>query len=237
MQLGNQRATQSTVHRSNHVHATDTSTTACDECNNLTQQYDSEEPDSVPLLTVRVVKSASHLAMVNKNDSTLRKKSSAEVNTVSSERFGVSPSVNGVTVNMDIDTCAEASIVSSAVWDALNRPVLKPAPRLRAYGGGEVAALGQCLVNVEYEGQRRRLPLVFVKSARERGLFGIPWINAFNAVKVNEVEEEFRLGAILSEFADVFEPATGCIKGHRGHLYLKPEPRFKMNKPRPVPFA
>ena len=102
---------------------------------------------------------------------------------------------------------------------------------------GEVAALDQCLVNVEYEGQRRRLPIVFVKSSRKRGLFGIPWINSFDAVKVNKIGEDNRLDAILMEFAEVFAPATGCIKGHRGHFYLKPESLFKMNKPRPVPFA
>ena len=42
---------------------------------------------------------------------------------------------------------------------------------------------------------------------------------------------------LLKEFNDVFEPPTGCMKKYVGHLYFKPDAVFKMNKPRPVPYA
>ena len=53
-----------------------------------------------------------------------------------------------------LDTCAEASIASHSLWHRLGEPALKTPPKLRAYGGGEVPALGQCDVDVQYEGKR-----------------------------------------------------------------------------------
>ena len=151
--------------------------------------------------------------------------------------YVVKPIVNGVAVVMDLDTCAEVTIVSSDVYDQLRRPTLEPAPKLRAYGGAEIPTLGQAVVNVEYKGQRKQLPLVFVTSPQERGLFGRPWIEAFNAVSVNTVGAESRLSSLLQEFADVFETTTGCIKEHKAHLHFKPNAQFRINKPRPVPYA
>ena len=154
-----------------------------------------------------------------------------------SKPFNVEVSINGVPVTMALDTCADTSIASSALWRQLGEPALTSAPVIRAYGGAAVRALGQCDVDVVYEGQGKNLPLVFVESARERGLFGLPWIDAFKAVRVNNVDAEDRLAALLNEFADVFEPSTGSIKSHTAHLYFKPGAVFKMNKARPVPFA
>ena len=153
------------------------------------------------------------------------------------KQFVVAVLVNGVPVNMDLDACAEASIALRELWEQLRRPRLRTAPRLRAYGGSEVPALGECDVDVEYKGQRLRLPLGFVNSTRERGLFGVPWISAFEAVTVNAIDSEERLSELLREFADVYEPSTGCIKGYTGHLYFKEGAPFKINKARSVPYA
>ena len=153
------------------------------------------------------------------------------------KQFVVALQVNGVPVHMDIDTCAEASIGSRELWEQLRRPRLRPAPRLRAYGGAEVPALGECDVDVDYKGRNLRLPLVFVNSSRERGLFGVPWISAFEAVTINAINSEERLSELLREFIDVFESSTGCIKGYTGHLYFKEGAQFKINKARPLPYA
>ena len=82
--------------------------------------------------------------------------SARQVNAV--KQFVVAVQVNGVPVNMDLDTCAEGSIASRELWERLRRPRLRTAPRLRAYGGSEVPALGECDVEVEYKGRRLRLP-------------------------------------------------------------------------------
>ena len=156
------------------------------------------------------------------------------------ERFAVTPTVNGVPVEMDLDTGAEASIAFREVWEQLSRPKLHAAPRLRAFGGTEVATIGQCLVEVGYKGRSLQLPLVFVQSTKGHGLFGAPWIRAFEAVTVNAVNnDDAQLSALLHEFSDVIEDRdeVGCIKGHRAHLYFKPDTEFRINKARPVPYA
>lgn len=68
-----------------------------------------------------------------------------------SKQFNLKVSVNGVPVTMALDTCADTSIASSAFWRQLGEPALSSAPTIRAYGGAEVPALGQCVVDVVYE--------------------------------------------------------------------------------------
>lgn len=154
-----------------------------------------------------------------------------------SKQFNVDVSVNGIPVMLALDTCADTSIASSALWRLLGIPALSSAPSIRAYGGAAVPALGQCDVDVAYKIEHKRLPLVFVQSSSERGLFGIPWIDALNVVNVNNVDADDRLTALVNEFSDVFEPSTGSIRGHVAHLHFKPGAVFKINKARPVPFA
>ena len=48
--------------------------------------------------------------------------------------YHVTTIVNGKPVVMDLDTCAEITIVSPEVYNQLGRPRLETAPRLRAYG-------------------------------------------------------------------------------------------------------
>ena len=153
------------------------------------------------------------------------------------QQFSVKVTVNGMKVEMALDTCADASIASSSVWRQLGKPALSPAPTIRAYGGATVPALGQCNVDVCYEGRHKRLPLVIVESQNARALFGVPWIEAFNAVRVNNIDADDRLASLLKEFEDVFAPTSGSIKGHVAHLHFKPDSVFKMNKARPVPYA
>ena len=185
-----------------------------------------EDSDSVTIHTVHVP--ANRVSLYNN--------CCAQVNTVQSKQFDVTATINCVPVRLALETCAVASIATSSLRHRFGQMLSSPL-KLHAYGGGEVPALGQCDVEIEYEGQRRKLPLIFVEFPNKRGLFGLPWINAFKAVTVNNVDTNTSLTAMLNEFNDVFEPLTGLMKGHVGHLYLKPDAVFKMNKLRPVPYA
>lgn len=75
---------------------------------------------------------------------------------------------------MAFDTCAKASIASSDLWRQIGKPPLSRAPTIRAYIGAAVSALCQCLVDVVYRRQQKRLALVFFEYTRERGLYGVP---------------------------------------------------------------
>jgi hypothetical protein len=91
---------------------------------------------------------------------------------------------------------------------------------------------------VEFKGQRLKLPLVFVTSPRKRGWFVRQLIEAFDAVSVNTVGANSRLNSLLQEFADVFDsPTTGFIRDHKANVHFKPDAQFRINKPRPVPYA
>lgn len=130
----------------------------------------------------------------------------------SKSTFVVTLTVNIEPVTIEVYTCAEVTIASSTVYNLLWRLLLSLVlPQLRAYGETNSATLGQCRVNVDYNGQHQQLSNVFVLSPTERGLFGRPWINAFNAVTVNSVAAMPELSELLIEFRDVFKPSTGFI--------------------------
>lgn len=86
------------------------------------------------------------------------------------------------------------------------------------------------MVDVDYEGQHKQLQLMFVESLRVRALLGVPWIDAFNAVRIKDIDVNNQIKALLREFDFVFDPSTGCIKRHVAHLNFKPGTMFKMNK-------
>lgn len=139
---------------------------------------------------------------------------------------------------MELDTGAEASVVSKNFWELLGRPKLRAAPRLRAYGGKELPRLGMCDVEVVYRGEQTQLPLIFLDIMEVIPLFGKPWITAFNAVSINVLSVLPNLDKLLREHADLFDTSTvGTIKNYTAHLHFKEGAQFRLNKPRPVALA
>lgn len=145
--------------------------------------------------------------------------------------------VNSAKVELALDMCSEASMASSSLWRQLSHTKLLSPPKILAYRVAEVSALGQFLEDVGYAGYNKKQPLVFVESPRVLPLFRVPWIDTYYAVRVNNIDADDRLAALLKKFEDVFEQSSGSIKGYFAHQQFKPSAAFKINKASPVPFS
>ena len=73
--------------------------------------------------------------------------------------------VNGVPLEMEIDTGAAVSIVSEATWvEKLNKPTLKPCPLvLKGYPDNELHIMGCCDVQVQARETIKQLELIVCK--------------------------------------------------------------------------
>ena len=107
------------------------------------------------------------------SDATVKGVSTPRVLTVSSQ-FNIEVMINGILLKMKLDTGAEASVAPKKFWFQLGCPNLHSASRLRAYGGSKLPVLGQCDVNVQFNGRDKQLQLVILDSDCAAPLFWMP---------------------------------------------------------------
>ena len=95
------------------------------------------------------------------------------------DKFMVTPTVNGIPLQMEIDTGASVSIITQPVYQKNFASVkLRPAPKtLRTYTGEVVKTLGIMAANVKIHGQRRRLHM-YVTENGQNSLMGRDWLRS-----------------------------------------------------------
>jgi hypothetical protein len=101
-----------------------------------------------------------------------------------------------------------------------------------------VDVLGQIHVNVEYEGQSKKLPLVITKGNKV-SLFGRNWIEyiQLNWKEIFSVKMTRSLKDVLDRYQQVFKGDYGEIKDFVAHVNLKENSTPIFHKARPVPYA
>ena len=93
-------------------------------------------------------------------------------------------------------------------------------------------------MEVRLRGQLRQLPIVFLEDEEAVPLFGLPWIRAFDAVRIQSVSSAPGLLKSLKQYDELFDASTiGTVRGYKAHLYFKPDAQFRINKRRPLPLA
>ena len=153
-------------------------------------------------------------------------------------------SVNGQTLEMEIDTGASLSVISEKTYNNLvskNRatPLEKSGTVLRTYTGEEVKPKGSCTVDVCYEGGKYSLPLVVVK---EEGpaLLGRNWLEEIkiNWPRIKQLtSHDKRLEEILQKHAPLFGEGLGALQGTKARIHVDPTATPMFHKARPVPYA
>ena len=153
-------------------------------------------------------------------------------------------SVNGIPLEMEIDTGAAVSIVSEATWEQkLNKPTLKPCSLvLKGYPDNPLEIMGCSDVQVQDGKTTKQLELIVCKG-NSLSLLGRNWLEeirlnwpeiAFtNGVKTSQSE----LDKILDKYKDVFTAKLGHGKGVKAKLYVKENSIPKFHRTRPVPLA
>lgn len=148
--------------------------------------------------------------------------------------------LDGVHIDMELDTGATISLISEAtfqqLWGGAAGPTIRPSDVvLCGYSGDKVDVVGVTEVTAVYEGQQVNVSLVVVKG-NGPSLFGRNWLEKFkvNWHQVKVVRES--LQEVLSRHNALFAEGLGCFKGDPVKLHVKQEAIPKFCKPRPVPF-
>ena len=147
--------------------------------------------------------------------------------------------LDGKPLRMEVDTGAAVSLVSEKTYQSLfPERCLQPSKVcLRTYSGESLKVIGQVEVEVCYEQQRVKLPLLVVKGEGP-SLFGRDWLTkicldwrAINAVKCRT------LTSVLESYSSVIEPGLGTLQGYEAKIYVDPAAQPKYCKARSVPYA
>lgn len=153
----------------------------------------------------------------------------------------VTVKVNDQNMNMEVDTGASISLISENTYNKWSTPpTLQECDTiLSTYTGENIVVLGSVNVTVDYNKQRKFLPLVVVKGEGPT-LLGRNWLSHIR-LKWNEIKQVHqpssdKLQAILSEYSDVFRDELGTLQGTTAKIHVDDKVRPKFFKPRPLPY-
>ena len=160
---------------------------------------------------------------------------------------------------MEFNTSASVSIVSEEIWHGkLHSPALRRCKmELKAYSGHRLYIMGEADVNVQVNGQQKRLSFVV---ARDGGppIFGRNWLMEITmAWKVLENKFTCRaqgcdnsivallasknngvsLDGLLRTYTGICQESLGKMSGIVAKIHMKQGARPEIFKPRPVPYA
>lgn len=158
----------------------------------------------------------------------------------SNSPYMVTVSLDGNPQYLEIDTGACITIMSEDTFKELlpQKKLAKSKARLSTYSGERLKAKGECNVTVEYQSQKKTLPLVVVEG-RGPNLLGRNWLSEIRLdwKAINMVKSESALAIVLDKYPEVFREELGTLKGHKAKIYVDPDATPKYCKARPVPYA
>ena len=129
--------------------------------------------------------------------------------------------INGVQVNMQHDTGASCTILSSALWREIGSPDLSVSNRkLSSYDNRGFNVLGECKLTVVREGVPTPINVQIVDSSRKYGLFGR------DILKLSHIGS----AEVSAEFLPVVKGVVATMK-----LKQNAEPKFCNARPVPLP--
>ena len=150
--------------------------------------------------------------------------------------------INGVAVQMEMDTGAGYSVVTQTTYQTIAQQKsinsLEPSDlRLRPYSGDNI---GQVPVVARY-GQQERELYVQVVAGNGPDLMGRDWLSELKVTlkigEVNTVEGGNSLQTVLERHSAVFEKGLGCLKGMTVKLNVDDNATPKFYKARTAPLA
>ena len=163
------------------------------------------------------------------------------VSSGSSKPILVPVTLDGVHMEMELDTGASVSLVSEETFRQLQEKgaTLSPSQaKLCTYTGQAIEIAGLAEVRVEHNDQSTTLPL-FVTQGKGPSLLGRNWLDTLrlNWKKIFMVQNENTLQDVLGRYPDVFQEELGTVKGVTAKIHVDPTATPKFCKARSVPFA
>ena len=131
---------------------------------------------------------------------------------------------------MELDTGATVSLISSKTFQQLfpGVTVQPTATQLHSFSGDVISVLGQVEVEVIYNNQSVKLPIVVV-SGEGPSLFGRDWMMKIklNWKEIYTVAKDDKLAELLKAHSTLFEPGLGTLNDYKAKIYV--DPNVKQN--------
>ena len=152
--------------------------------------------------------------------------------------YKVTVLVNGVNVTMEIDTGASTTVVDEKTFHtlSLNKAVNTA---LRTYTGEMIPVVGECELEVEYDGFKGLLPAVVIRGDGPC-LIGRNWLqhislNWSEIFHLSAMDKD--LNEMLETHASIFQGGLGKVAGVKAKIYVDSTERPRFLKSRPVAYA
>ena len=158
--------------------------------------------------------------------------------------YKVTVLINGVNVSMEIDTGASTSVINEKTFHTLSQSgkVLKlnsVSTVLRTYTGEVIPIVGECEVEVEYNGFKGNLVAVVI-SGEGPCLLGRNWLQHISldwSAIFNLTTMDKELNAILEAHSTVFQEGLGKVEGVKAKIYINSSEKPRFFKARPVAYT
>ncbi|XP_021378372.1 uncharacterized protein K02A2.6-like [Mizuhopecten yessoensis] len=167
------------------------------------------------------------------------------VSSSNKEPYTVTLSVNGIPLQMEIDTGASKTVVGEPAFERLtkcDKVTLKPSnTKLKTYTGEMVPVLGRFEVPVNYGKFDGVLQAEVVKGDNPC-LLGRDWLQHiqldWNEIfSISHDSDNSIIDEIVSKHPSVFEPGLSKVRGTKAKIYVDPQEKPLYFKARPTPYA
>ncbi|XP_039450654.1 uncharacterized protein K02A2.6-like [Culex pipiens pallens] len=176
-----------------------------------------------------------------------RSSKSVTVGSIQQGRRYTTVGINGVPVELQLDSGSDITILSYQNWEKAGRPpTVPPDCSARAASGdklnisgmfsatisiGGVHKQGKCYVS----GPQLNLNVLGADAMDKFGLWDVPLSSICNLVA--SADEDADVAELKSRFADVFSDRAGVCKKTQVHLDLKPDAKPVFRQKRPVAYS
>ena len=150
--------------------------------------------------------------------------------------------INGVGVEMEIDTGASITIMSEdtyrKLWPNINESLRPTHVKLETYTGQQIRVKGSKMVQVQYGDQSKKLSLVVVSGSGPTQL-GRDWLKEIRLDwrVICKVEYHKSLEEVLKRHEEVFREELGTYTGDQVKILVDTKECPRYCKARTVPFA
>lgn len=167
------------------------------------------------------------------------------------KRKFVQVKINGKNVKLQLDTGSDISIINTATWIKIGRPLLKKTEKVaRGISGRKLHFQGEFSCNISFVGKTLKSKVYVLQNASN--LFGTDWIILFNLWELpinsfcnrvnvssrckNRVTENF-VKDLKIKFPQVFSEGLGCCKKAKAKFEVKENVKPIFKRKRNVPFG
>ena len=164
-----------------------------------------------------------------------------------SSKYMITVKINGIPVEMEVDSGAERSTVPNSLFNERLSSVCKLSPSkvsLHQYDHSPLTIAGECCANVEFNGHNMKATFVVVSITGKHPLFGRDWLQLLGidltalvnqyAKQVHQVSES---NSLLDEYADIFKKELGLLRDIEASITVEQMAVPQFHKHRPIPFA